>query len=689
MNKKIITLAFSVLMLFQAKSQDFWFGNDLSYVNQMEDCGAVYKENMVEKDVYQIFADHGTNLVRVRLWNDPSWWQGSLVQPSGVKSFYSDIEDVKETIRRAKGAGMKVMLDIHYSDFWADPARQLIPRAWASIAENTDALADTTYNFTKQLLINLNNEGLMPDIVKVGNENNGGIMSQMPGDNNSYEPKSTISGSWSRHAKLYNAAFKAIREVGATASVNPKIALHFTNELAKQLGNYRNVINNGITDFDIMGISYYYSWHEGSISELESTLKSLKTNYPKYDPMVVETGYLWSTKNYDSNGNIITTPDPDYLPVSTEKQLEYMVDYTHAVMRAGGIGVIFWEPAWVSTPCRTPWGQGSSHDHVAFFDPENTNFMENGGGRWTEPQFYNSASDRKVSFKVNMKSADTGNGVYIMGDFTDKPIAMFYEGSGIFSHFEYLPQNSSGTFYFINGSTRETVPSECVADNGTDRKYTIGTEDVSYLVGFNECGLGTPESVTVTFKVDMSGKDVSRGVYIVGTINDWAISKMNEEGDSIYSYSLELTPGETLNYYYLTTSTWTNYESYRETVPSECALAYGSDRQFIVPSSDSVISVIWGTCSSISLNANQNTRQKRINIKPNPADEQVFIESHRPLANSVLTIANTNGQVVKKLVFDEKTTNNSTVGINDFEAGIYLFNFKFDNETDTVRVIVK
>ena len=104
--------------------QTFYFGNDLSYVNQMEDCGAVFKENMGPKDVYQIFADHGTNLVRVRLWVDPTW-QNSLEQPEGVKSQYSDFEDVKETIARSKAAGMGVLLDFQMSDFWADPGKQI------------------------------------------------------------------------------------------------------------------------------------------------------------------------------------------------------------------------------------------------------------------------------------------------------------------------------------------------------------------------------------------------------------------------------------------------------------------------------------------------------------------------------------------------------------------------------------
>lgn len=384
---KFVILLWAAEITVQSTAQPFYFGNDLSYVNQMEDCGAVYRENGIAKDVYRIFADHGTNLVRVRLWVDPSWWQQPIQQPSGVKPYYNDTADVKETIRRSKSAGMQVMLDLHYSDFWADPGRQLIPRAWLNEAYNTSGLADSVYSYTVRILKNLDKEGLMPEIVKIGNENNSGILSQIAGENG-YDPIETVSTDWSRHAILFNAAIRAVRDAGAHASISPKIAIHFTNKLSGHVWNFSNLIAKGVKDFDIMGISYYYAWHGGSISQLESTIKSLVTKFPGYEVMVVETAYLWSTENFDEMNNIIAIPDPHYLPVIPEKQKEYMIDYTRAVMRGGGTGVVFWEPAWVSTPCRTPWGRGSSHDHVVFFDPVNTNFMENGGGTWTEPQNY-------------------------------------------------------------------------------------------------------------------------------------------------------------------------------------------------------------------------------------------------------------------------------------------------------------
>jgi arabinogalactan endo-1,4-beta-galactosidase len=490
------------------KSQSFYFGNDLSYVNQMEDCGAVFKENGVPKDVYQIFADHGTNLVRVRLWVDPSW-QNSLIQPEGVKSQYSDFEDVKETIARSRAAGMQVMLDFHLSDVWADPGRQLIPARWLGVADNLTALKDSVYNYVFKILTDLNADSLMPEIVKIGNENNDGILKHTTMDEN-WNAGGSVSSSWSRHAQLFNAAIKAVRDVSQTTSIKPKIALHCAG-LNVLSWFYQNIINNGVTDFDIMGFSYYYAWHGGSISALGNAIRSLKAAHPGYDVMVVETGYLWTTQNFDAMGNIITTPDPAYLPVIPEKQLEYMVDYTREVMKAGGKGVIFWEPAWVSTPCRTPWGQGSSHDHVVFFDPVNTNFMENGGGRWTEPLFYENINSVKVTFKVNMTGQDVSKGVYLAGDMIDgaTPVAMAHLGNGIYSWFTYISPGDSGAFYFLNDTlpgARESVPLSCALWNGTDRKYKISETNEEYAFNWGSCEFSGSTSIGSHYYFKNNGK---------------------------------------------------------------------------------------------------------------------------------------------------------------------------------------
>lgn len=475
-----------LLLLFAAMpspalAQEFYFGNDLSYVNQMEDCGAVYRENGEPKDPYAIFADRGSNLVRVRLWVDPYWWQAPLVQPNPVKAMYSDLSDVQETIQRAKAAGMQVLLDFHYSDFWADPGRQLIPNAWKWAANDTQALKSLVYQYTKDVLSSLDSQGLMPEMVQVGNEITSGLLTCTSLDSR-WDCSGWISSgnnNWTRHAQILNEAIRAVREVGATSSVNPRIAIHLAGNLDSYWWRFRDIINAGVTDFDIMGLSAYYAWgHFGDLYELEYEIEDMASTFPDYEVMVLETAYPWTDQNFDSLGNIATAWDYlDYEPLSPGKQLEYLTDYTRAVMRGGGTGVVFWEPAWVSTPCRTPWGQGSSHDHLVFFDPVETNFMENGGGRWMERHFYDDLAAQKVIFEVDMAGQDVSQGVYITGDLGHDAgaiVPMSDLGGDLYYTHAYLPTGTTGTLHFLNGpdpEDSETVPSACSA--GGERPFSI------------------------------------------------------------------------------------------------------------------------------------------------------------------------------------------------------------------------
>jgi len=142
-------------------SNVFYYGADLSYVNEMEDCGAVYKDsNENIKSPYKIFAEAGTNLVRIRLWHNSTWTN------------YSNLSDVKKSIQRAKSEGMNVLLDFHYSDSWADPSNQEIPAAWLNQINNTELLGDLVYNYTFDTLNELYNSNLLPEIVQIGNEIN-------------------------------------------------------------------------------------------------------------------------------------------------------------------------------------------------------------------------------------------------------------------------------------------------------------------------------------------------------------------------------------------------------------------------------------------------------------------------------------------------------------------------------------
>jgi len=171
-----------------ACKQDTWRGVDLSYVNELEDCGAVYRAGESQEDPYEIFAGAGANIVRLRLWHTPTWTR------------YGTLADVKQSIRRARGARMRVLLDFHYSDDWAHPGKQLVPIAWRD-ATSVEALAQRLYSYTHGVLSELHAEDLLPDVVQLGNEINTDILID-------HEVAEDAPVNWSRNAVLLQALAK-------------------------------------------------------------------------------------------------------------------------------------------------------------------------------------------------------------------------------------------------------------------------------------------------------------------------------------------------------------------------------------------------------------------------------------------------------------------------------------------------
>ena len=169
----------------------------------MEDCGAVYRKAGKPVDPFALMKAEGGNLVRVRIWNDPTWTK------------YSNYADVLKTIRRAQAAGMQVLLDFHYSDDWADGGKQIAPVAWAG--STTDAAGEGAARLHARHPRRLDADGAMPEMVQVGNETNPELLGgKIPG-----EPIN-----WKRNAKLLNAGIRAVREVGRAARSRPDDAAH-------------------------------------------------------------------------------------------------------------------------------------------------------------------------------------------------------------------------------------------------------------------------------------------------------------------------------------------------------------------------------------------------------------------------------------------------------------------------------
>jgi arabinogalactan endo-1,4-beta-galactosidase len=357
-----------------AFNQSFYFGADMSYVNEMEDCGVEYSENEVAKDPYSILQNHGGNMVRLRLWHTPAWYDNLN---SGNR--YSDLVDVKRSIERAKQNNLKVLLDFHLSDNWADPSKQLVPSAWLPVVNNIELLKDSLYNYIYQTLTILNEDNLLPEMVQIGNETNKGILLS-PQDNAGW----TLN--WERNALLFNTAIQAVKDVETSMGKDIKIMLHVAGPSNTEW-LMDEFIKNGVTDFDIIGMSYYWAWHKPTtISDAGQVIQTLRSIYPDKEVVIVETGYIWTTEYNDSASNIISETHPDYSPASPINQRDWLIALTTEVINSGGKGVFYWEPFWVSSTCFTQWGQGSHQEHATYFDFDN-NLLIPGGIEWMQHNY--------------------------------------------------------------------------------------------------------------------------------------------------------------------------------------------------------------------------------------------------------------------------------------------------------------
>lgn len=368
-----LTQSLFVLFLFPCLTvaqNDFLRGADLSYVNEMEDCGAVFSLNEEAQDSYALFASAGCDIVRLRLWHTPSWYD---TLNAGHR--YSNFEDVCRSAERAREAGMQILLDFHLSDFWADPGRQWIPAAWAPVADDLPVLRDSLYNYIYGTLTTMYDRGLLPEMVQVGNETNRGILLPVAINDAGWVLD------WERNGPLFQSGLQAVSDVEALTGQSIRTALHIAGPTnAHWL--LEGFTDHGVTDFDIIGLSYYWQWHmPATIAQTGSIIGSLRDTYPEKEVMIFETGYPWTLDYADAASNILTTAHPDYTPLSPSAQKQWMVDLEAAVRSNGGSGLFYWEPAWVSTDCYTPWGQGSHKENATFFDFEGK-VLDNGGMEW-------------------------------------------------------------------------------------------------------------------------------------------------------------------------------------------------------------------------------------------------------------------------------------------------------------------
>ncbi|MEW9053473.1 MAG: glycosyl hydrolase 53 family protein [Neobacillus sp.] len=359
-------------------SDDFIKGVDISSIISLENSGVKFKnEAGAEQDIFKTVADSGVNYIRVRVWNDPFDTSGN-----GYGGGNNDLETAIEIGKRATKYGMKLLVDFHYSDFWADPAKQQAPKAWENMS--FEAKKTALYNYTKDSLEAMQAAGIDIGMVQVGNETNGGLAGEKD---------------WTKMSALFNEGSKAIR------AVDPDIliALHFTNpETSGRYASVAKTLSENGVDYDVFASSYYPFWH-GTLANLTSVLKNVAKTYGK-KVMVVETSYTYTAEDGDGHGNTAPKDSGQTLnyPITVQGQATAVRDVIEAVVNIGeaGIGVFYWEPAWLPVgPAtqlqqnKTLWekyGSGWATSYASEYDPHDA-------GAW----YGGSAVDNQALFDFN------------------------------------------------------------------------------------------------------------------------------------------------------------------------------------------------------------------------------------------------------------------------------------------------
>jgi arabinogalactan endo-1,4-beta-galactosidase len=343
---------------------EFIFGADLSYVNQILDHNGVYKDQGSVQSPYKIFKDHGTTLVRLRLWNNPAWTK--TVYGSNGTQLYNDILDVAKAIRLTREQGMQVLLDFHFSDSWADPGKQEVPAAWTQI-NSLQILKDSVYQFTFKTLSYLNENGLMPEFVQLGNEINCGMLYDKAAAD--FPACNACKGQWKNLGEVINSGIEAVKKVSTSSSIKTKIMLHVADPKNVEWWFDNIQQQGGVKDFDVLGFSFYPIWHTTvKVDSLSDVVKRFKARYQK-EVMILETAYPWTSGGNDSYNNAWGTEQPIAgYPYTVEGQKLMLEKITQEMIDGGGNGLIYWEPAWISSETKDLWGTGSSWENNTFFD---------------------------------------------------------------------------------------------------------------------------------------------------------------------------------------------------------------------------------------------------------------------------------------------------------------------------------
>ena len=347
--------------------EDFLLGADVSTLLAQEASGVRYYDfDGKEQDLMKILADSGVNCVRVRLWVDPYDSQGR-----GYGGGNCDLDTVIELGRRAQENGMGLLVDFHYSDFWADPGKQMAPKGWKGLSP--EEKAEQIYAYTTESLQKMKDAGVTPRMVQIGNEINNGLSGE----------KSTLNVN-----NLLASASRAVRDFDPGIL----IAVHYTNPESANYSNIAYKLATSGVDYDVFATSYYPFWH-GTLENLREQLSTVAEKYGKR-VMVAETSWPYTAEDSDGSGNSIGEGGvyAKPYPFTVQGQARELADVARTVASVGeaGLGVFYWEPAWIAVPGDSweersakweQFGSGWASSFAGEYDPDDAGRYY-GGSSW-------------------------------------------------------------------------------------------------------------------------------------------------------------------------------------------------------------------------------------------------------------------------------------------------------------------
>ncbi len=506
-------------------SDDFIKGVDVSSYISIKDSGAVFRnwegEVIDDQAYFNQLAEAGVNYVRVRVWNDPyayihiytdaednevtDIYEESEVQTNEAGDGYvlkadgttvvekkgygggnNDIDKAVQIGKWATAAGIRLLVDFHYSDFWADPEKQQAPKAWDELDVNAKAVALAEY--TTDCLTKLHEAGVDVGMVQVGNETT---------------KKFCGETTWDNMCVLFAAGAKAVKDFNAANETDTLVALHFTNPENKRYGEFAETLKNAGVDYDVFGSSYYPYWH-GTLENLTEQLSLVAENYGK-KVMVAENSWAYTLDDGDGWGNTVSVGNNDgeaNYDFTVQGQADEVRDVMEAVVNVGeaGIGMMYWEPAWIPVQAydytasdaaevlasnQAAWeefGSGWAASYAAEYDP-------NDAGKW----YGGSAVDNQAMF-----------------DFDGTPLSSLNvfkyvnEGNYIAKKFDYAKDSKIEILYGEEVDVATLLPATVTAKYNTRETEEIpvewNSEEIA-AVNVNEIGEYTVSGIA-TYVID-------------------------------------------------------------------------------------------------------------------------------------------------------------------------------------------